>query len=124
MTGTRGRRLLIRSASFRSRSMLEAEFRGPVGRRIGPGGRARGGGGRARHGRGGGGRDVGGGWGGGGGGRGGGGGGGRGRGRVAPVRAREMGQQPARRPGLAPAEPCRDRARRACGGGGAGASDV
>src|SRR3954463_743890 len=117
MTGTRGRRLLIRSASFRSRSMLEAEFRGPVGRRIGPGGRARGRGGGARHGRGGGGGEGGGGGGGGGGGR------GRGweerrwwmeRGRVAPVRAREMGQQPARRPGLAPAEPCRDRARRAC----------
>src|SRR3954467_5480326 len=71
MTGTRRRRVLIRSASFRARSMLEAEFRGPVGRRIGPGGRARGRGGRARPGRGGGGGDGGGGWGGGGGGRGG-----------------------------------------------------
>src|SRR3954453_13515832 len=116
MTGARRRRLLIRSTSFRSRSMLEAEFRGPVGRRLGPGGRARGGGGGGRHGRGGGGGP--------GGGGGGGGGGGRGwesrrwwmeRGRVAPVRAREMGHQPGLRPGLGPAERCRDRARRACG---------
>src|SRR3954471_19589451 len=66
MTGTRRRRLLIRSTSFRSRSMLEAEFRGPGGRRLGPGRRARGRGGRARHGRGGGGGHVGGGWSGGG----------------------------------------------------------